>query len=99
MVLQCCLLLPISPDERLAVFFEGSFGGEDGRQLNAPILSHSGASIKFYQPLLAEAGDHYLFSSSCAEWRLAANSGAPILDRQAMLEAAGLHSHSLLLYD
>ena len=70
----------LSPDGRLAMLLEGSFGGADGGRMTAPILLDSGASTDFVSPrLLKQLALSY--PSSSAKLRLVDNSKAPILGK------------------
>lgn len=68
------------PDGRLSMLFEGSFGGDDGGRLKAPILLDSGASTNFVSPRLLKQLS-ISFTTSSAKLKLADNSDAPILGK------------------
>ena len=70
----------LSPDGHLSMLFEGSFGGEDGGRLKAPILLDSGAITNFVSPSLLKQLA-ISFTSSSAKLKLADNSEAPILGK------------------
>ena len=67
----------LSPDGRLSMLFEWTFGGADGGRMTAPILLDSGASTNFVSPCLLKQ----LAVSYPYKLRLADNSEAPILGK------------------